>query len=76
MQNKEPVMDKIWRLMTAMFCIVVAAGLFIVAYIFSGGMFNNTFAVILAYACLFCILIGITKGILVIVDYHRENKEE
>lgn len=69
-------MDKLWRLMTAIFMIAVGVGLFLLGWIFSGGMFNNAFAVIIAYLMIGLILIGITKGLLVIIDYHRENKSE
>lgn len=69
-------MDKIWRLMTAMFSVVSACGMFTVGFIFSGGRFNNTVSVLLAYGCLFCVLFGIAKGLLVMIDYHREHKDE
>ena len=69
-------MDKIWRLMTAMFTIIAACGLFTIAYVITGGMFNDFFSVIVAYFCLFGVPIGIAKGLLVIIDYHREHKDE
>ena len=69
-------MDKLWRLMTAIFILAMACGLFVMAYISTGGMFNDVFSVIIAYFCLFSVPIGIAKGLLVIIDYHREHKAE
>ena len=69
-------MDKIWRLLTAIFLIAVAVGLFLIGWIFSNGTFNNIFSALIIYVVLFLVLIGITKGILVIIDYHREQDQE
>ncbi len=69
-------MDKLWRLATAMFSIVVACGLFVFLYLIDGGRFDSVLSGILGYACLFLILFGIAKGLLVIIDYHREHKDE
>ena len=69
-------MDKLWRLLTATFMISAATGFFVVAYIFSGGWLNSGFVAVLIYLCLFCILFGVTKGILVIIDHHREESDK
>ena len=69
-------MDKIWRLLTAIFIIAAACGLFTMAYVISGGRFNDVFSVIVAYFCLFSVPTGIAKGLWVIIDYHREHKDE
>ncbi len=69
-------MDKLWRLATAMFAIVVACGLFIVAYITTNGRFNTVISGLLVYAMLFCVLFGIVKGLLVIIGYHREHQDK
>ena len=66
----------IWRLLKALFTIAAAVALFLIGWIFSGGQFNNPFSVLLLYAVLFLNLIGITQGILVIIDHNRERKEE
>ena len=66
----------IWCLLTAIFMIAAAVGLFLIAWLFSGGRFNNAFAGLSAYVVLFLALTGITKGILVILDYHRVHKGE
>ena len=63
----------IWRLLTAMFLLLVAIVLGLMVFLFQG------VAVILGlcfYSAVFCALIGITKGICVIIDYHRDNKNE
>ena len=69
-------MDKIWRLLTAIFMIAVGVGLITVGWVMTGGMFNNAVIVIMAYVALFLIPIGIAKGLFVVIDYHREHKEE
>lgn len=66
----------IWRLLTAIFMLATSFALFLIGWIFSGGLFNNMVSVLLAYAVLFLALIGITKGLLVIIDYHREHSDE
>ena len=65
----------VWRLLKAVFTIAAAVALFVVGCIFSGGRFNNTFSVLLEYAMLFLSMIGVTQGLLVIIDYNREHKE-
>lgn len=69
-------MDKIWRLLTAIFMLSAAGGLFIVGWILSAGRFNNVPSALIGWLVLFMVLIGITKGICVILDYHREHKAE
>ena len=64
-------MDYIWRLLTAIFLIVVAVALLVVAFVFG---FNTVFGVFV-YVSLFCILFGIAKGLMVMIDYHRSQKE-
>ena len=63
----------IWRLLTAIFMLLVAAVLGIFAFLFQGAalMLGICF-----YGAVFCALIGVAKGLLVMVDYHREHKEE
>ncbi len=68
--------DKLWRLMTAIFLLAAAGGMFMLAYILSNGSFNNTVSVLALYICIGCILIGIGKGLLVILEYHRGSKSE
>ena len=66
-------MDKIWRLLTAMFIILTGAMSLLMAYI----LFADTaFAAVCVYAAFICIPWGFAKGLLVIIDYHREQKEK
>lgn len=66
-------MDKIWQLLTAMFIMMVGAVSLLCAYI----LFANTaFAFVGVITAYICIPIGIAKGLLVIIDYHREQKEK
>ena len=63
----------IWRLLTAMFLLLVAAVLGVFAFLLQGA------AVMLGicfYGAVFCALIGIAKGLLVMIDYRRAHKEE
>lgn len=66
------MVDKIWRLMTAMFLLLTAAALGIFVLI----MQDDFFAVIAFYAMLLLLPFGIAKGLMVIIDYHREHKDE
>ena len=66
----------LWRLMTAIFMLAASVGLFLVGWIFSGGQFNNVPSALIAWAVLFLVLIAIAKGLLVIIDYNREHKDE
>lgn len=68
-------MDKIWRLLTAIYMIAVGVGLIAVGWVLTGGRFDHAVIVIMAYVALFLIPIGITKGLLVMIDYHRDHKE-
>lgn len=63
----------IWRLLTAIFLLLVAAILAVFVFLFQGAalMLGVCF-----YGSLFCALFGITKGLLVILDYHRAHKDE
>ncbi len=65
-------MEYIWRLLTAIFLIVVAVALLVVAYVLG---LNTVFAAVFVYVSLFCILFGIAKGLMVMIDYHRSQKE-
>ena len=69
-------MDMLWRLMTAIFMIAVAVGLIAIGWLLTGGMFNNAVIVIMAYIAMFLILIGITKGLLVIIEHNQHHKDE
>lgn len=63
----------IWRLMTAMFLLLTAAVLGLFMFLFQGA---NIMVGICFYGALFCGLIGLAKGVIVILDYHRENKDQ
>ena len=69
-------MAEIWDLLKSIFWILAGIGVFVVAYLFSGGMFNNGICAFLAYVAIFCILIGITAGMLAIIDHNRRQKEK
>lgn len=68
-------MDKIWRLMTAIFMIAVAAGLFIIGWVFGNGRFNDIFSVLILYVVLFLVVAGIIKGLLAVFAYHNEKED-
>ena len=69
-------MDMLWRLMTAIFLIAAGLGFIAVGWVLSGGMFREVVTVLMAYAGLFLIPLGIVKGFLVIFAYHKDRKEE
>ena len=62
----------IWRLLTAIFLLLLAAVLGVFTFLFQGA------AVMLGicfYGAVLCALIGAAKGLLVIIDYNRDHKE-
>ena len=65
--------DYIWRLLTAMFLLLVAAVLGVFAFLLQGAV---VMLGICFYSAVFCALIGIAKGLFVMIDYHREHKNE
>ena len=66
-------MDKIWRLMTAMFLLLIAIVSLLMAYI----LFANTaLAAICVWVSFACTVWGIGKGLFAIIDYRREHNDE
>ena len=63
----------IWRLLTAMFLLLTAAVLGLFAFLFQGAA---VMVGICFYGALFCGLIGLAKGVIVILEYHKEHKEQ
>ena len=62
----------IWRLLTAIFILMVAVVLGVMAFMFEG---VSLMVGLCVYGALICALVGVIKGILVTIDYHREYKE-
>ncbi len=58
----------IWRLLTAMFLLLTAAVLGLFVFLFEGSAFMVG---ICFYGALVCGLIGLAKGVIVILDYHK-----
>lgn len=58
-------LDKIWRLLTAIFILVAGIALLGVYFLLS----NSIVSVIAGYAAIICILWGLIKGIIVIVKH-------
>ena len=63
----------IWRLLTAMFLLLTAAVLGVFTFLFQGA---TVMLGICFYGAVFCALIGIAKGVIVISEYHKDHKEE
>ena len=62
--------------MTAIFMLAAAVGLFLIGWIFSGGVFHNVFSALNLYAAIFLIVAGIVKGLMAILTYDSEEKEK
>ena len=65
-------MDKdVWSLLTSMFLLLTAAVLCMFAFLFQGsaGLLGICF-----YGALFCALIGLAKGVIVILDHHKHQE--
>ena len=69
-------MDKLWKLVNAIFWIAAGLGLLAIGWIFSGGMFREAVTVLMAYAAMGMIMLGIVKGFFAIADYNKEHKEK
>ena len=69
-------MDKLWRLVNSIFWIAAGLGLLAIGWLLSGGMFNVTVTVLMAYAAMGMILLGIAKGFFAIREYNRDHKDE
>ena len=65
-------LDKIWRLLTAIFILVVGIALIGAYFLFSGFIVG----IIAGYAAIICILWGLIKGIVVIVERLEESAKE
>jgi hypothetical protein len=65
-------LDKIWRLLTAIFILVAAIALIGIAFVFQNAMIS----VIALYPALICVLWGLIKGIIVIVKHLDESAKE
>ena len=62
----------LWRLLTALFLLLAAVVLGMMAVLFQG---VSLIMGLCFYTAVGCGLLGITKGLLVIIDYHREYKD-
>ena len=65
-------MDFIWRLLVAIFIIVIGAVALLIAEVFG----NGGFATFCFYVFLVLVPAGIIKGIVVMVDYHIAKKHQ
>ena len=66
-------MDKLWRLMTAVFILLMGLTALMVAYIFFNG---SSMVGVVCWTALILIACGTGKGLFAIIDYHRENTDE
>ncbi len=66
-------MDKIWRMVTANFLLLVGIACLILAYVVFQ---NSVLAVVGVYGAFILISWGIVRGLFAIIDYNREQKEK
>ena len=67
-------MERIWKLAVYIFWIVASTALILLAYVLSGNQYS-AFAVIMVYAGLAGLAIGIFSGFYTIVSNRTETKE-
>ena len=67
-------MERIWKLVVYIFWIVASTALILLAYVLSGNQYSP-FAVIMVYAGLAGLAIGIFGGFYTIVSNHTEPNE-
>ena len=60
----------IWRLLTAIFLLLVSVVLGFMTFQFQGIF---VMVGVCFYGAVFCALLGIAKGLLVMIDYHRTH---
>ena len=68
-------MERIWKLAVYIFWIVASTALILLAYVLSGNQYS-AFAVIMAYAGLAGLAIGIFGGFYTIVSNRTGSKEQ
>lgn len=63
----------IWRLLTAIFLLLAATVLGLFLFLFEGAAFMVG---VCFYGALLCGLMGLAKGVIVILDYHKEHRDQ
>ena len=63
----------IWRLLTSMFLLLSAAVLGVFVFLFEGA---SVMMGLCFYGALFCALFGLAKGIVTMIDFHQEHKDQ
>ena len=63
----------IWRLLTAMFLLLTAVVLGLFVFLFQGSAFLMG---ICFYGALLLGLVGMAMGVIVLIDYHKEHKDQ
>lgn len=69
-------MEHIWRLLRAMFLIVMSLGVLAVDWILGNGGFDTVIGSLVMFACLIGIAVGIFEGLLVIWEHSKEKKQK
>ena len=65
-------LDKIWRVVTANFLLLVGIACLVLAYV----VFQNSiFAAVGVYSAFILIFWGVVRGLFVIIDHRQEKKE-
>lgn len=65
-------MKKLWSLAVSVFLIASGCGLFLLAWIFTGGRLDTAFSGILLYVVLALVVFGIAKGVYTIFSRDPE----
>ena len=63
----------IWRMVTSLFVLMAALVLGLFAFLFQGSAFLMG---ICFYGALFLGLVGMAMGVIVLIDYHKEHKDQ
>lgn len=69
-------MEHIWRLLRAMFLIVMSLGVLAADWILGNGGFDTVIGSLAMFACLIGIAVGIFEGLLVIWVHYKEKKQK
>lgn len=70
------MIETIWRLLTAMFLIVMSIGVLVADWILGNGGFDTVIGSLAMFACLAGIAAGMVEGCLAMWEHYKEKKRK
>ena len=72
MNENKDLLELIWRLLVAVFILLVVGVVMLIGYVIEADMI----CVVVFYVAIFAVPIAIVKGLFAIIDYHRSQEEQ